>query len=302
MAATATREPVIDVTVGDDVPDAHVDAIRKSVATMAKRQTETTLAGVDRDIELHKIALRLEQPLKRLVMADDDAAAAFELAKAAETDDPDSFTTPGPRPDWPPVNVTRDSGVEFAAPLTVFGVPYHFQWQYHNGQPPQTSTQDRPNGQIQLYTHADQNANWSDCHGGFGVSLTTDRVVQATGRSLRRTNHWFYVAGGSFGGNATVEGGCEMTALEGGTRLLSLAQDKRFRRRVSAGEQGRWDEPGLETGAPIEVNWIMTPGHTYTFCCGGWVFGEAHGGVGTASIGSVSLSAQIISMNLFLTD
>jgi hypothetical protein len=56
-----------------------------------------------------------------------------------------------------------------------------------------------------------------------------------------------------------------MTALEGGTRLLSLAQDKPFRRRVSAGGEGQW----YETGDPIEVNWIMTPGKTYTFCCGG---------------------------------
>jgi len=301
MAATALRDPVVDVTVGDDVPDEHVEAIRKSVATMANRQTQTTLAGVQRDLARQRTALRMEKPLKDVVMADDDAAEAFELSTSAEVDDA-SFLTPGPRPDWPPVNVTRESGVEFDAPLTVFGAPYHFQWQWHNGQPPQTSIQDRPNGQVQLFTHADQDANWSDCHGGFGVSLTTNRVVQATGRSLRRTNHWFYVAGGSFGGNATVEGGCEMTALEGGTRLLSLAQDKRFRRRVSAGEEGRWDEPGFETGSAIEVNWIMTPGHTYTFCCGGWVFGEAHGGVGTASIGSVSLSAQIITMNLFLTD
>ena len=93
-----------------------------------------------------------------------------------------------------------------------------------------------------------------------------------------------------------------MTALEGGTRLLSLAQDKRFRRRVSAGEEQYWNEPGFETGGDIQVSWIMTPGRTYTFCCGGWVFGEAHGGLGTASIGSVRLSAKIITMNLFQYD
>jgi hypothetical protein len=30
----------------------------------------------------------------------------------------------------------------------------------------------------------------------------------------------------------------------------------------------------------------MLPGRTYTFNVGAWVFGEAHGGVGTASIAS----------------
>jgi DNA-binding transcriptional ArsR family regulator len=34
----------------------------------------------------------------------------------------------------------------------------------------------------------------------------------------------------------------------------------------------------------------MLPGRTYTFNVGAWVFGEAHGGVGTASIASAHLS------------
>lgn len=300
MAEADIREPVVGVTIGEDVPDEHVENIKKSVATMARQQTETTLAAVDRNAELQKRALALQKPLKDLVMADNEAATAFAL-ETAEKDDP--ALTPPPGPDWPPVEVTREgSGVEADSPLTVFGVPYHFQWQWHNGQPPRDSIQDRPNGNVEIWTHADQNANWSDCHGGFGISISTNRVVQAVGRSLRRTNHWFYVAGGSFGGNATVEGGCEMTALEGGTRLLSLAQDKRFRRRCSAGEQQLWNEPGFETGGDISVNWIMTPGKTYTFCTGAWVFGEAHGGVGTASIGSPRISAKIITLNLFQYD
>jgi hypothetical protein len=303
MNAAANREPVVHLTIGEDVPDEHVENIKKSVATMARRQTDTTLAMFDRNTQLHERAQVLQKPVKDIVMADNDAEAAFALETAAQIDDPSSVT-PDPAPDWPPVRVVREgTGEESDSPLTVFGAPYHFQWQWHNGNPPQTSIQDRPNGTVELWTHADQNANWSDCHGGFGLSLATNRVVQAVGRSLRSTNHWYLASGGSFGGNATVEGGCEMTALEGGTRLLSLAQDKRFRRRVSAGEEGRWNEPGFELGeGGAEVNWIMTPGKTYTFCCGAWVFGEAHGGLGTASIGSVRISAKIITMNLFQYD
>ena len=48
----------------------------------------------------------------------------------------------------------------------VFGAPWHFQWRWHNGQPPTASSQDRTNGQIQIATFADQDNNWSDAHGG----------------------------------------------------------------------------------------------------------------------------------------
>ena len=300
MDAVGDREPEILVSIDDDVPEQLVETIRASVVTMARRGSATTLETVDRNRELHVLAQRMEKPLKEMVLADDDAAAAFEALSDTAFDDAGSIAAPPP-PEWPLVEVTG-AEPETDAPPQVFVAPWHFQWQWHKGQPPTSSVQDRPNGRIEVSTHADQNANWSDCRGGFGVALTTNRVVAATGRSLRRTNHFFLATGGSFGGNATVEGGCEMTALEGGTNLLSQARDRRFRRRVGAGEEAMWNEPGFETGDNIQVDWIMVPGRTYTFCVAGWVFGEAHGGLGTASIGSVRLSAQIISMNLFLTD
>ena len=59
--------------------------------------------------------------------------------------------------------------------------------------------------------------------------LRTDRVQAAAGRSLRRTDHTYFVHGGALRGNATVEGSMEMTALEDG-RLLTSARDKRFRK------------------------------------------------------------------------
>jgi hypothetical protein len=51
--------------------------------------------------------------------------------------------------------------------------PWHYQWQWHNGQPP--PSQDRTNGQIRMAVHADQNHNWSDVHWGFGVAPRIDR-------------------------------------------------------------------------------------------------------------------------------
>lgn len=298
MNAADNLNPHVLVKISDDVPEEQHDAIRSSVAVMASQSAEQTRQAVERNRVDTKRTKRLSGPLKDLVMTDEDAADAFK----EETDSVDAAVELPPPPEWPPVTIIEGEpeGVVDAPPQTHVA-PWHFQWQWHAGDPPSTSKQDRPNGRIELWTHADQNHNWSDCHGGFGIALTSNRVVAAAGRSLRRTNHRYYVHGGSFGGNATVEGGCEMTAIEGG-RVLSAARDKRFRHRVSGGERYRWDEPGYETGDAIQVDWIMQPGRTYTFNVGCWVFGEAHGGLGTASIGSVSIYGQIITLNVFLTD
>lgn len=90
------------------------------------------------------------------------------------------------------------------------------------------------NGPISIYSFADQGSSWSDAHGGFGVALASDRVQSVVGRSLRRTTHAYLVHGGGLAGNATVEGGMEMTAIENGT-LLSSVRDKRFRSGFSSG-------------------------------------------------------------------
>lgn len=129
MDAADNREPDIHVTIDDDVPEEHVDTIRKSVATMAKRGTATTLEAVDHNRELHALAQRMEKPLKDMVLSDDDAAAAFRARTDAEIDDASSIT-PSPPPEWPPVEITR-AGQESDAPPQVFAAPWHFQWQWH---------------------------------------------------------------------------------------------------------------------------------------------------------------------------
>ena len=131
--------------------------------------------------------------------------------------------------------------------------------------------------------------------------MTTSRVQSVAARSLRRTNHRYRVHGGALGGNATVEGGAEMTVFEGNTRL-SEARDRRFRRRVSAGERAEYEEPGWETGDGIQVDWVMVAGRVYTLNVGCWVFGEAHGGLGTASIGSASMDGLVVVITADLTD
>jgi hypothetical protein len=74
--------------------------------------------------------------------------------------------------------------------------------------------------------------------------------------------------------------------------VLSSARDKRFRRRVSAGEHDQYDEPGWETGEAIQVDRVMLPHRVYTFNAGCWLFSEAHGGLGTASVASAILNGS----------
>ena len=46
----------------------------------------------------------------------------------------------------------------------------------------------------------------------------------------------------------------------------------------------------------------MVPGPTYTLNVGCWTFEEAHGGVGTASIGSASMDSLVVVITADLTD
>jgi hypothetical protein len=294
--------PEVILQIADEVPSEHRDAIRESVRTLARRSAETSKRAVEHSTTQTEQMTAMARPLHRLIEADADASEALAASnRRIEEYRPD---TPTQEPGWPTVKLIEGKSLatelDFVA-SQVFGAPWHYQWQWHNGQPPTTSSQDRTNGQIRMAVHADQNHNWSDVHGGFGVVLRTDRVQAVAGRSLRRTDHAYFVHAGALGGNATVEGGMEMTALEDG-RLLAFAQDKRFRKRLTNGERETLGFHGWTTGEGIEVNWVMLPGRTYTFNVGAWVFGEAHGGVGTASIASAQVNALVIALTAQFTD
>jgi hypothetical protein len=296
----ATAEVILQIA--DEVPPEHRDVIRESVRTLAKRSAEASKRAVENSTIQTAQMTAMARPLHRLIEADADASEALAASNGhLEEYHPDP---PTQEPAWPTVNLVEGklpaTELDFVA-SQVFGAPWHYQWQWHNGQPPTISSQDRTNGQIRMAVHADQNHNWSDVHGGFGVALRTDRVQAVAGRSLRRTDHTYFVHAGALGGNATVEGGMEMTALEDG-RLLAFARDKRFRKRLTNGERETLDLHGWTTGEGIEVNWVMLPGRTYTFNVGAWVFGEAHGGVGTASIASARLHALVIALTAQFTD
>lgn len=290
------------VQIAEGVPPEHRGAIEASASTLAKRSARAAERALERSTARHELLIAMNRPLRRMIDGDADASEALAAAdrrlEAYRTD------LPTEEPPWPTVKLIEGKSLAADADFLAdqaFGPPWHFQWQWHNGQPPVASSQDRTNGQIQMATFADQNHNWSDAHGGFGVALTTDRVQAAAGRALRRTDHTYLVQAGALGGSATVEGGVEITALEDG-RLLTFARDKRFRQRLTNGEEDFLGFGGWSTGEGIEVDWIMQPGRIYTFNIGCWVFCEALGGLGSASVASARLHATVIALTADFTD
>jgi hypothetical protein len=295
--------PEVLVAISDQVPDDHRDAIHNAVTVMAKRSRDAALRAFERNRARNLLTQRVNAPLRALINADPDAAAALADMSTPRVV-PDSLSTPR-MPDVPRVTFQPSNPAPlleaFAAPQ-VFGAPWGYQWQWHNGQPPGTSSQDRTSGQISIRTTVDDSTIWSDAHGGFGVSMTSDQVRSVVGRSLRRTTHYGEALAGPLGGTATAEGGMEMTVLDGST-LLSSAQDKRFRVRSSSGELHYDDgQDGAVTGDAIEVEWVMLPGHVYTFNVGCWAFAEAHGSLGTGSYALARINGLLIAMTAAFTD
>ncbi|MFE3003254.1 hypothetical protein ACFXG4_51035 [Nocardia sp. NPDC059246] len=62
---------------------------------------------------------------------------------------------------------------------------------------------------------------WLTGHAGIGVVLTTDHEVAAVARSARSTQHSYLADAAQFGGDATTEGGTEMTVFENNVLVAS---------------------------------------------------------------------------------
>ena len=144
-------------------------------------------------------------------------------------------------------------------------------------------------GRLFIQTHAGSgDRNVSDVHAGIGVSLSSNTVQSVVGRSLRRTDWLYSVGAGNLGGNATAEGGTEMTVMQAGG-LVHSAIDRQFRLRCTNGEDGSDETGGLETGdGDVQVDWIMHPGLSFQFNVGAYAFCDAYRGLAPFS-GSFNL-------------
>ncbi|MFC8383533.1 hypothetical protein [Nocardia sp. NPDC057272] len=264
---------------------------RSSAATAHRR------AGA---AERTAISQALYAPLIRLAQQDPDTADT--LRSAEETPVPldedlahlrrtDSHGTP-----------ETMAKLDIRAGTEIFGIPYHFEWAWHDpaGGAPFEIVVDRDNGRVAIDGRAGPKIGGADdfvsARAGFGVSLQTTHEVSAMGRAYRTTDD-HYSVGAGFGGDATTEGGTDLTVFENGNFIAS-ATDKRWRKRVSQNEVDVYSSDGFGPGATIDVFWTMRPGNTYTFNVGAWVFAERHDGLGNTWSQS-SIVANLIFMSLF---
>jgi hypothetical protein len=295
------RDPVVSEESGayvwfsDELDEKQRESVTKSVdAVVTRSRARYTALASDYEARSAFFAphMRLVEEdataVKALTELDDRRKARFQERSVVDE-------WPAAKEDFVPAFGGSDApGIE------VFPLPYHFAWEWHNGNPPSTSTSDRLDGTIRVANGVAFDSERSDAHAGFGVFLTTNVPRAVIGRSLRRSDHTWWVSAGGFGGDATAEGGLEMTALEDG-RFLDAVADKRFRRRVSDGESA--SEPfqlGLTTGNPLELTWTMQPNKGYTFNVGGWVFCEQHFGFGPGgfSYASAEVRAQVSALTV----
>jgi hypothetical protein len=291
----------------DGMPPERRRSVELSVATLVERASEAGARARAAAAERAERTAALSRPLLELVRSDPAAAKALDGAQfhLQPMDDLERLGSLGPRFRKGQNLIAFDMR---AAP-EVFVIPYHFNWRWHvpSGGAPRTSIADLPSGEIGLDARAKAppdflDVTFIDAHAGFGISLTTDHEVQATARSLRNVGYRYEVSAGLFG-DATVEGGEELTAIEAGT-LLDSDGTVVFRSRVSGSnildptESDSGDSGGVGTGDPMEVTWTMLPGHNYEFNVGQRVFVERHPGVGGAG-GIAQIQGTVILMTVF---
>jgi hypothetical protein len=295
------------VEIADEVPAEHRDAIKASVEALVRRSVEASRRAVEHGRAQNELLTAMARPLGKLLEA--DAAAADAVAAATRRLEEQRREPPSREPKWPTVRVVeRPLAADASGFLAdqVFGMPYHFKWNWWHGSGPVFLDVNRDIGRIAIQTHAGSGDRVvSDVHADFGVSLGSNTVQDVKGRSLRKTNHAWVVGAGNLGGNATVEGGMEMTVMQAGN-LIDAAIDRRFRLRCTNGEDGSDETGGFETGdGSVEVEWTMHPNLTYQFNVGAYAFCDAYRGLAPFSGFSTSwarLEAQVIALTADFTE
>jgi len=276
--------------------------IERSVATLVERSATLTARRHALTAEQDDVLVAANGPLLALARENREVSAAIDTAREKWQAVKENAELSGAAPevrthdvaDWLRFGSVAD---------TIFQPPYHFDWSWLDSDGGHhlswTSQKSIGAAAIDAAVGYSGDATRLRAHAGVGVSLTTDRDVVVMGRSLRWTHHKYWVGGAIYGGNATSEGGVELTVLEDGN-LLTAAADKVWRKRCSNGEVAQWDDEGFAVGAPIEVVWTMRPGRHYTFNVGAWVYVERHDGMFSAdSWARGFVSAKIGALTLF---
>lgn len=295
--------PEIQLDFAHDVSAEQQRVVEHSVESMAAQACDRTARIRAEEAERAEFEATLTQPFMHVI---EDNPAAVKTLEDLRTR-PLFQNVPTLQPVEEPLVSDDFATLMVRAPIDIKVIPFDFTWNWFNtaGSRPFNRTLDPPNGWVGLDARvgliAGGASSFVDAHVGFGVVLTTDRPLKATGRSLRKMRYGYAVHAVGVGSNATSEGGVEFTVFDNET-LVGFTPRKLWRGRVSAGlghpdEFATADSEGFDKGPPgMELSWTMLPGHQYTFNVGAWVFADRSSGAGGAAAQSI-IDGQILLMS-----
>ncbi|MEV0079759.1 hypothetical protein AB0H58_25410 [Nocardia neocaledoniensis] len=264
--------------------------VEKSVATLVGRATERMKRQRALRSRHEEFRAAEKDHLRRQIEADPESSRAFGAARERLT----SLELNAELADSAPLDaqLVRTAGMlRFGNATKIFWAPFHFDWRWsnhggtyslsdaaHKGSPGN-------NGYAGISAAVSKDVAWLDAHAGVGVVLTVADVGSSTpvyvmGRSLRWVRKEYSVLAAPGNGDATTEGGVELTVLENGN-LLTFASNKMWRLRRSNGEvaQGGGLAEGFQLDPSLEVLWTMKPGSVYTLNLGVWASVDCDDGI-----------------------
>jgi hypothetical protein len=281
-----------ELSIRDDATQAERQNAERSVAALLARSAAAAARDRAAEAELTKLTDSLDRPLVKLLEDDPVAAKALEELSARRLLQPDETN-----------ELRHDSALAPTAARPVpeglpdvrslgFVPPYDFSWSWHdgNGHPPFNRILDRSRGVVGLDARSGSvpggASGFVNAHAGFGVFLRADSTGQRFPHAVLNPGRFSYAMRSvGIGGNATSEGGFEITVFENG-RLLAAASRKLWRKRVSGNESAS-DGLGPQVFTGPELQFTIHPGREYTFNAGIWVFSDRSSGVGAAAVQSL---------------
>ena len=282
MTTYTTAEPAkVQVTFNkNNVERSTRKSVERSVAAMVARSVEASARSRLADTELEKLSGSINAPFQKLLESN---SAAREAAHALQSRE---LIAPGEIEKLNPKSPFVGGGTMSAI------APFDFSWNWHDGAAPFNQQINPPAGYVGIDARSGSvtgGASGSvNAHAGYGVILArVSEVMHAQAWATLSFLRFFYAMRAvGIGSNATTEGGVELTVLENG-RLIASVATQIWRRRISANESGsdtqqfgRMDLPPPNT----PLRFTMSPGREYAFNIGLWAFTDRSTGVGGAAV------------------
>ncbi|UED76376.1 hypothetical protein [Brevibacillus sp. DP1.3A] len=184
--------------------------------------------------------------------------------------------------------------------------PFDFTWSWFlpDGSPPTFQNLNNETGEVGLIARSGAVSGvggmgapgFIAAHAGFGIMLSTDREVTATGYAARRFVPKWHLSSIESTDSVMVEAGTELTVLKDG-QLVNSASGKLFSESVHGNGGGRYESSGyVDVTNPPSISFAMSPGHQYTFNVGIWVVSNKSGS--QHAFAESWLSGAVLSMSV----